>query len=199
MATVSHYIIYCKIILEDTNMEIMVDEETIELLKKAEKKVGAIATYDISDMEDVLMWRLLTRGENNNMELQERIRISRLIVKPIIHEYIQIINHSEFLAEECEIPGLTEKDKNYLENEIRNSIRRILIEETNEVNIIISKKIHEEMGKKELSIDERISMVDELYFDTLREYRRNNSNSKQINESVEKLVEYYKKNLWEGK
>ena len=55
MATVSHYIIYCKIILEDTNMEIMVDEETIELLKKAEKKVGAIATYDISDMEDVLM------------------------------------------------------------------------------------------------------------------------------------------------
>ena len=133
------------------------------------------------------------------MELQERIRISRLIVKPIIHEYIQIINHSEFLAEECEIPGLTEKDKNYLENEIRNSIRRILIEETNEVNIIISKKIHEEMGKKELSIDERISMVDELYFDTLREYRRNNSNSKQINESVEKLVEYYKKNLWEGK
>lgn len=176
-------------------MNITMDNKTINIMNEAMKKVGSIATYDMSDMEDVLMAGMLTEEEDANIGLQERMRISRLLSKTVLNEYIQIINYSEVLADEYIISGLTEKNESILKNEIKNSIRRILIQETNQVNRIIIRKIQEEMENRTITIDERISLVDELYMDILSKYRCNNSTPKIINESVDKLVRILKMNI----
>ena len=176
-------------------MNITMDNKTINIMNETMKKVGSIATYDMSDMEDVLMAGMLTEEEDANIGLQERMRISRLLRKTVLNEYIQIINYSEVLADEYIISGLTEKNESILKNEIKNSIRRILIQETNQVNRIIIRKIQEEMENRPITMDERISLVDELYMDILSKYRCNNSTSKMINESVDKLVRILKMNI----
>ena len=40
-------------------MNITMDNKTINIMNEAMKKVGSIATYDMSDMEDVLMASLM--------------------------------------------------------------------------------------------------------------------------------------------
>ena len=101
-------------------MNITMDNKTINIMNEVMKKVGSIATYDMSDMEDVLMAGMLTEEEDANIGLQERMRISRLLRKTVLNEYVQIINYSEVLADEYIISGLTEKNESILKNEIKN-------------------------------------------------------------------------------
>ena len=176
-------------------MDVKNDDRTIELENRIMRKVGEIAAYDMADMKDALMKGLLTEEECNNMGVDESIRISRLFYKLVVRNYIQIVNISEFMAMEYNIFGLNEKDERTLRNEIMNLIRRVLTQELNQIYRMIIQSILGKMENKPLSVEERLSLVDDLYNDIQKEYRRNNNEQKRINESVNLLVDYMQKTV----
>lgn len=176
-------------------MDVKNDDLTIELENRIMRKVGEIAAYDMADMKDALMQGLLTEEEYNNMGVDESIRISRLFYKLVVRNYIQIVNISEFMAMKYNIFGLNEKDERTLRNEIMNLIRRVLTQELNQIYRMIIQSILGKMENKPLSVEERLSLVDDLYIDIQKEYRRNNNEQKRINESVNLLVDYMQKTV----
>ena len=158
------------------------------------KELGTIATYDLSDLEDI-MERLLTQKEKETMSLEERMAFSRTL-RPFEEEkYILIVEQSQEMAKDWEVENLDEKNKKIVRTEVTNSIRRELLQEAMEVDKIVIQKVLKNLDTKALSLEERIKMAAEMYPETLLEYRKENNIQNQVTETVTRLMENLKESV----
>lgn len=153
------------------------------------KELGAIATYDLSDMEDI-MEHLLTQEEQAKMSLEERMNFSKLLRPSEVEKYLMIIEESEKMTKSWEEEVLNEKEKTILKTEVKNSIRRELLQEAMKVDEIVIQKVLKKLETKALSFEERITMAAKMYPEILLEYRKENNIQKQVTETVNHLVDY---------
>ncbi len=164
-------------------------EKTQDLYVVAKSGLGIIATYDISDMEDSLEG-LLTVEEEAKMSLEERVELNRAL-RPFIEKiYLQIVRQSEMLATKWERDDLTDKCNIILKTEITNAIRRELLQENMNVNKVILRTIHERMINGNLSMEDRVTLVEKLYPEVLKIYREKYDIEKQVTKNVEHLIDY---------
>lgn len=168
-------------------------EKTQDLYIVAKSGLGMIATYDISDMEDSLEG-LLTVEEQSKMCLEERTEFNRNL-RPFIEKiYLQIVRQSEMLATKWERDDLTDKEKIIFKTEITNAIRRELLQENMNVNKVILKTIHKIMKTETLSVETRVTLIEEMYPEVLKIYREEYDIEKQVTKSVEHLINYMTEN-----
>ena len=168
-------------------------EKTQDLYISTKSGLGVIATYDMSDLEDSLE-ELLTADEKSKMSLEERIDFCRALRPFIEKNYLQIIRQSEKYAEKWERDNLTEKGRTILTSEIINTIRRELIQENMNVNKVILNTIHKIMKTETLSVETRVTLIEEMYPEVLKIYREEYDIEKQVTKSVEHLINYMTEN-----
>lgn len=168
-------------------------EKTQDLYIVAKSGLGMIATYDISDMEDSLEG-LLTVEEQSKMCLEERTEFNRNLIPFIEKTYLQIVRQSEMLATKWERDDLTDKDNIIFKTEITNAIRRELLQENMNVNKVILKTIHKIMKNETLSVEARVSLIEEMYPEVLKIYREEHDIEKQVTQSVKHLINYMTEN-----